>query len=60
MDVPTLVISGSKDPVTTVEDAQFLAKRIPLSRHVTLTAAHLSNMERGEEFAKLVLYFSEH
>jgi 3-oxoadipate enol-lactonase len=60
LEVPTLVISGSKDPVTTVEDAKFLAKRIPLASHVTLSAAHLSNMEKGEEFAKLVLHFSEH
>lgn len=60
LEVPTLVISGSKDPVTTVEDAKFLMKRIPLANHVTLTAAHLSNMERGEEFAKLILHFSEH
>jgi 3-oxoadipate enol-lactonase len=60
LEVPTLVISGSKDPVTTVEDAKFLMKRIPLARHVTLAAAHLSNMEKGEEFAKLILHFSEH
>ena len=60
LEVPTLVISGSKDPVTTVEDAKFLMKRIPLACHVTVTAAHLSNMERGEEFAKLILHFSEH
>jgi 3-oxoadipate enol-lactonase len=60
LEVPTLVISGSKDPVTTVDDAKFLAKRIPLASHVTLMAAHLSNMEKGEEFAKLILHFSEH
>jgi 3-oxoadipate enol-lactonase len=60
LEVPTLVISGSKDPVTTVEDAKFLAKRIPVASHVSLSAAHLSNMEKGEEFSKLILHFSEH
>jgi 3-oxoadipate enol-lactonase len=60
LEVPTLVISGSKDPVTTVDDAKFLAKRIPVASHVSLSAAHLSNMEKGEEFSKLILHFSEH
>jgi 3-oxoadipate enol-lactonase len=60
LEVPTLIISGSKDPVTTVEDAKFLAKRIPVASHVTLKAAHLSNIEKGEEFAKLILHFSAH
>jgi 3-oxoadipate enol-lactonase len=60
LEVPTLVISGSKDPVTTVEDAKFLAKRIPVASHVSLSAAHLSNIEKGEEFSKLILHFSEH
>lgn len=60
LEVPTLVISGSKDPVTTVDDAKFLAKRIPVASHVSLSAAHLSNIEKGEEFSKLILHFSEH
>jgi 3-oxoadipate enol-lactonase len=60
LEVPTLVISGSKDPVTTVDDAKFMAKRIPVASHVSLTAAHLSNLEKGEEFSKLILHFSEH
>jgi 3-oxoadipate enol-lactonase len=60
LEVPTLVISGSKDPVTTVDDAKFLVKRIPVASHVSLSAAHLSNLEKGEEFAKLILHFSEH
>ena len=60
LEVPTLVISGSKDAVTTVEDAKFLVKRIPVASHVSLSAAHLSNIEKGEEFSKLILNFSEH
>jgi 3-oxoadipate enol-lactonase len=60
LKVPTLVISGSKDPVTTVEDAKFMAKRIPVASHVSLSAAHLSNIEKVEEFSKLILHFSEH
>jgi 3-oxoadipate enol-lactonase len=59
LEVPTLVISGTKDPVTTVEDGKFLTKRIPVASHVCLSAAHKSNMEKGEEFSKLILHFSE-
>ena len=59
LEVPTLVISGDKDPVTTTEDAKFLVKRIPLARHLTLNAAHLSNVEKWEEFSKYIVHFSE-
>jgi 3-oxoadipate enol-lactonase len=55
--VPTLAISGAKDPVTTVDDAEFLAQHIPVSKHVTLDAAHLSNVEQPEEFSTQVLQF---
>jgi 3-oxoadipate enol-lactonase len=60
LEVPTLVISGSKDPVTTVEDAEFMVEKIPLASHITLNAAHLSNIEVGEEFSKCILHFFEH
>jgi 3-oxoadipate enol-lactonase len=60
LQVPTLVISGSKDPVTTVEDAKFMAEQLPLASHITLDAAHLSNVEVGEAFSKCILDFSEH
>ncbi len=60
LEVPTLVISGSKDPVTTVEDAKFMAERLPLASHITLNAAHLSNVEVGAAFSKCILHFLEH
>lgn len=57
LTVPTLVISGAKDPVTTVDDATFLVNNIPVSSHVTLDAAHLANVERSKAFSKYVLDF---
>ncbi|MBG6233662.1 3-oxoadipate enol-lactonase [Pedobacter sp. CAN_A7] len=58
LEVPTLIISGVQDQVTTVADGKLLQKRIPVARHVSLDAAHLSNVECAEEFAKHILHFS--
>jgi len=52
--VPTLVIGGSKDPVTPVADAQYLIERIPGSVLVELNAAHLSNVEQAKAFTNAV------
>lgn len=60
LEVPTLIISGLKDAVTTVEDGKYMAKRIPVSAHVSLDAAHLSNTEQAEEFSKHILHFTQH
>lgn len=57
LTIPTLVISGSKDPVTTVADAEFLVDHIPVAQHVTLDAAHLSNVEHPEAFSNHILHF---
>lgn len=54
--VPTLVISGTQDEVTTPADGEFLASSIPRSRHVQLNANHLSSVELPAEFARDVLY----
>jgi 3-oxoadipate enol-lactonase len=59
LEVPVLVISGLQDQVTTVEDGKFLARRIPVSKHISLNAAHLSSVECAEEFSKHILHFSE-
>jgi 3-oxoadipate enol-lactonase len=59
LEVPVLVISGLQDQVTTVEDGKFLAKRIPVSKHISLDAAHLSSVECAEEFSKHIIHFSE-
>lgn len=57
LKVPTLIISGEQDPVTTTEDARFLAEQIPVAKHVSLNAAHLSNVERAEEFSAAITDF---
>jgi 3-oxoadipate enol-lactonase len=48
--LPTLIISGVHDPVTTPADGHFMAERIAGSRYVELPAAHLSNIEASAAF----------
>jgi 3-oxoadipate enol-lactonase len=55
--LPTLVIAGAQDPATPPEAGRFIAERIPGARYVELDAAHLSNIERAEEFTDTVLKF---
>ena len=55
--VPTLVISGSEDPSTTVADGRYLRDNIPDAEMEVLEAAHLSNVERPEEFTGLLTVF---
>jgi 3-oxoadipate enol-lactonase len=47
---PTLVIGGTEDQATPVEQARWLHDKIAGSRIVELTAAHLSNLDRDVEF----------
>ncbi|MNI39493.1 3-oxoadipate enol-lactonase 2 [compost metagenome] len=54
---PTLVIAGSQDPSTSVADGRWLAEAAQQGRLVALDAAHLSNVERPEEFQAAVLDF---
>ena len=51
---PTLIIYGTKDPVTTATDANFMAERITGSKKVELNAAHLSNIEQAALFTEAV------
>ncbi len=60
LETPTLIIVGTKDKVTTLEDGKFMQKRTPVCSLVTLDAAHLSNKEHPEEFAKHILHFTQH
>lgn len=60
LDVPTLIIVGTQDQVTTLEDGKFIQKRTPIASLVTLNAAHISNMEHPEEFAKHIIHFTQH
>jgi 3-oxoadipate enol-lactonase len=54
---PMLVIAGRYDPVTTVDDARFIAERVPGARMTTLDASHLSNVEAVEAFNASMLGF---
>lgn len=53
--VPTLVIAGEADAATTVTDATFLVDAAADARLATLPAAHLSNVECPDLFARAVL-----
>jgi 3-oxoadipate enol-lactonase len=55
--VPTLVLSGTHDPVSTPADGQFLSKSIPGAHFVEVPAAHMSNIEAQAEFNREVLSF---
>lgn len=48
--IPTLIIAGSKDPVTTVVDAQLMHEKISSSIIHELSASHISNIEAEDEF----------
>ena len=54
---PTLVVSGTFDPGTTVADGKALAQRIRGSQYLELATAHLSPVEAPEEFSNAVLNF---
>jgi 3-oxoadipate enol-lactonase len=55
--VPTLVIAGTCDAVTTPAEGRYLADRIAGARYVELNAAHLSNIEAPEQFTSEVRTF---
>jgi 3-oxoadipate enol-lactonase len=53
---PTLVISARQDPSTPPEHGERIAAAIPGARFVLLDgAAHLANLERGDELVRLYL-----
>jgi 2-hydroxy-6-oxonona-2,4-dienedioate hydrolase len=56
--VPTLVIVGDLDQPETVASANLLEERLPNARKVVMPGtAHLPNMERPEDFNRIVLGF---
>lgn len=56
--VPTLIICGSEDKVTPVEQSEFLQKGIENSTlNIIEKAGHLSNLEQPAEFNKRLLAF---
>jgi 3-oxoadipate enol-lactonase len=54
---PTLVIAGTHDPGTPPAANKFIVERIPGAQYVELNCAHLSNLERADEFTKAALDF---
>ena len=56
---PLLFVAGSRDPVTTVADAEFVVGRVPNARLVSLDAAHLSNIGARTAFDAAVIEFLE-
>jgi len=55
--VPTLIVCGTQDPVTTPEHGRYMQERIDGAERVEFKAAHLSNVEVGEAFTQRVLAF---
>jgi len=58
VQAPTLVIVGELDQPRTIQGADLLARSIPEARKVVMPGvAHLLNLERPEEFGRIVLDF---
>ena len=55
--VPTMVIGGADDQATPIEQARWLHSQIDGSRLVELDAAHLSNLDREQEFTSALEAF---
>ncbi|WHR57624.1 3-oxoadipate enol-lactonase [Acinetobacter haemolyticus] len=55
--IPTLIIAGQFDPVTTVQDAAFMHQSISQSQIEILAASHLSNIEQPQVFNQALSKF---
>lgn len=55
--VPTLVVAGAHDTVTSPADGRLLVERIAGAQYVELPAAHLSNIEAEAAFTSAVTAF---
>lgn len=53
----TLVISGTHDLAATPAQGRELAESVPGARYVELNAAHISNVERADEYNQIVTDF---
>ena len=51
---PVTVVAGSKDPVTTVADGQYMVDHIPNAKLAIIDASHISNIEQPEVFNQYV------
>jgi 3-oxoadipate enol-lactonase len=54
---PVLVIAGARDPATPPAMGEAITQDVPNARLAILDAAHLSNIEKPEEFSGLVVNF---
>jgi len=57
ISTPTLVIGGLDDQAAPIEQSRWLHDNIAGSRLVELDAAHLSNLDRADEFTKALTEF---
>jgi 3-oxoadipate enol-lactonase len=57
IQLPTLVVCGAHDPVTTPADARYIVEQVKGARYVELDASHLSNVEAAEAFNDAVVSF---
>lgn len=57
IQVPTLIVAGTADVVTTPEHGRFMQAQIAGAEFVEFPAAHLSNVEIGAPFSRRVLDF---
>jgi 3-oxoadipate enol-lactonase/4-carboxymuconolactone decarboxylase len=57
ISVPTLVITGRHDQSTPPERGELITEEINGAVHVILDAAHVSNVERPDEFTRLLADF---
>jgi len=58
INVPTLILVGEHDALTTVSAAKLMHEKIPQSElHVIPKAAHLSNLENPDEFNRYLSNF---
>jgi 3-oxoadipate enol-lactonase len=51
------VISGTHDLAATPAQGRELAESVPGARYIELNAAHISNVERADEYNKIVIDF---
>lgn len=57
ISIPVLVVAGSKDPVTTVKDGQFMVNNIRSSALFEIDASHISNIEQPNAFNQALTQF---
>ena len=57
IDLPTLIVAGSADPVTTVADSRFIQAAIAGARLAEVPASHLSNLEAPQAFDEALAQF---